>query len=161
VSNLLKKFITQPLLRKMITASIAGTLYALAYGLIFPNPWGLTIDSFVQYLWHFTSSASVYFLFVLPVFWTYGIITSLVSDCIAHFIAKVTSRKIECVSSALIHMLFGWVLLWISLFASILFFFTDRILGRRDHYGWAAAVKSLVIPIAVWVVLVSVIWIKG
>jgi hypothetical protein len=161
VSNPLMEHITQPLPRKMITASFAGTLYALAYGLIFPNPWGLTIDSFGQYLWHFTSSASVYFLFVLPAFWTYGIITSLASDLIAHFISRVTIRKIEWVYSALLHMLFGWLFLWISLSASILFFISDRILGKRDHYGWVTAVKSLVIPIAVWVVFVSFVWIKG
>lgn len=58
----------------------------------------------------------------------YGVLASIISDKVSEFISKKVERgKVELIAGVL-DIVFGLILLWYSLVASILFFITDRIL---------------------------------
>ena len=147
--------------RKIVTASISGTFFALILGFAVPNPFGdQDITTFQGYLFSTVSSASIYILYSFPMILTYGVITSLLSDKISEFITSKADRKQdEIVVSGIMHLIFGLILLWYSLTASILYFITDRIMKtRKSSYGWLDVIKSLSFPILTWLLLMAIVW---
>jgi hypothetical protein len=148
-------------MRKVIAGAITGTLYGLLFGIIDPNPGGKII-SLKEYLWYFIVSTPVYLMYSFPVILVYGTITSCMSDFIAKFISKRTLERLEIVYSDIFHILFGLILLWYSLLASILFFIVDLFLKTKmKEYRSNQIIISLTIPVCVWLLLMSFIWIKG
>lgn len=144
--------------RKLITASIAGSLYAVLFGVIIPNPFGEEISSVQDYLWRMVNSTPVYLLYSFPVILIYGTATSIVSDILANKIARNKNRRFEIYLTVLFHLLFGSVLLLISLTASILYLIVDRLLMKRNiDYKWGHTFKSLAVPFLLFVLLMGVI----
>ena len=151
-------FIKQVLPRKLLTASISGSLFAILLGLFFP--FGSEINSIKEYLWSFTTSVPFYLMFSFPVIFVYGTITSIISDFLSELITKNSIKRLEPYLSAVFHILFGTVLQWVSLGAATLYFLTDRIFRKkRNQYKWIQAFKSLVIPLLIWVLFMGIIWI--
>jgi hypothetical protein len=74
--------------RKIVTASISGSLYAMLLGMINPNPFGETISSMGDYLFSTVTTTPVYLLYSFPVILIYGGLTSILSDTIGQFIPK-------------------------------------------------------------------------
>ncbi|MGG0718190.1 hypothetical protein ABE096_11460 [Robertmurraya massiliosenegalensis] len=155
----IKEITTNVLPRKLITAAIAGSLFAILMGLVMPSPFGDEINSIKDYLWAFVMVTPVYLMYSFPVIFIYGTITSVISDLLAGLIARSKLRKVEMPISALFHLLFGSILLWVSLFASIVYFAMDRFLmKKRDKYRWVNALQSLAIPLLVWILFMGIIW---
>lgn len=147
--------VTEILPRKIIAASISGSIFAVIFGFIFNT---LGEGGSRGYLVSAITSIPFYMMYSFPVILVYGVSTSMVSDKISEIISK-KNKKTEWVVSGILHILFGCILKWISLGASVLFFITDRILRRRKpHYPWGQAMKSLCIPIAVWLVCMGMVW---
>ncbi|MCM3729859.1 hypothetical protein M3226_30510 [Neobacillus cucumis] len=77
----------------------------------------------------------VYLLYIFPIVIVYGTITSYISDLIANKMSKIISKKYIIIFSALLHGIFGLILIWYSLVGAILFFFIDRLLVKwKVHY---------------------------
>ena len=135
----------QILYRKIISAAITATLHALLLGLFFPISFG---ESSSSSLLEFITNSAVYAMYVYPIIFTYGILTSILSDKMGSLVArKVESRTVEIMISGSCHLLFGIALLWFSLIGAILFFITDRILiGLKKQYTWSNAFISLLLP---------------
>jgi hypothetical protein len=152
-------FIKHVLPRKLLTASISGSLFAILLSLLFPGSFGSEINSIKEYIWGFTKTVPFYLMYSFPVIFVYGTVTSIISDFLSGFITK-KSIRMEPYLSAVFHILFGFVLQWISLGAAILFFVTDRILGKKkSRYKWSHAFKSLIIPFLIWILFMGIIWI--
>src|SRR5699024_4343588 len=103
----------------------------------------------------------VYLMYSFPVILIYGTATSTISDYLSRLILKDTNKKIRMYISLILHVLFGLVLLWYSLIASLLFFITDYILSRKAIYKWMLALKSLIIPILVWIIFMGCVYIMA
>ncbi|MBO0992225.1 hypothetical protein [Bacillus sp. SD088] len=146
------------LARKIITATISGTLFALLLGFISPNPFG---DSGQNYFYTTITVVNVYLLYSFPVILFYGVLTSIASDKIAEFLVKKSgNNKKEMLLSGILHIIFGLVLLPFSLGAAILFFVTDRLLQKRKKsFHWLQTLKSFAIPAFVWIASLGVDWI--
>ncbi|PKR76713.1 hypothetical protein CEY16_12910 [Halalkalibacillus sediminis] len=142
-SNILKEEIP----RKVVAASISGSIFAILMGITDPNPFGDSNLSTFQYIRAFFLATPVYLMYSFPVILIYGVLTSAISDAVARLIARRTKLGFDTYFSLVFHVIFGLILLWYSLVASILFFITDYVLRRRDKYNWVSAVKSLVIPV--------------
>ncbi|MGP4072732.1 hypothetical protein ACTWQB_09285 [Piscibacillus sp. B03] len=143
--------------RKIIAASISGSIFAVLLGIIVPNPFGEEINSLTEYLFLSSLSIPVYILYSFPVILIYGVITSIISD----WLAKRVLEKYELYTSASLHILFGLVLLWFSLGAAVLFFVVDRLLMKRsDIYLWKQALLSLLIPMIVWLIFMGIVWLE-
>jgi magnesium-transporting ATPase (P-type) len=142
--------------RKIVAASISGSIFAVIFGFVFHS---LGEESSQGYLVSAITVIPFYMMYSFPVILIYGVCTSIISDKFGEFISKENKRT-EWVVSAILHILFGLILKWISLGASFLFFITDRLLRRRKpHYLWAQALKSLCIPIGIWLVCMCLIWV--
>jgi hypothetical protein len=148
--------------RKIVTASISGSLYAMLLGMINPNPFGETISSMGDYLFSTVTTTPVYLLYSFPVILIYGGLTSILSDTIGQFISRnVNHEKAELTVSGILHLIFGLILGLHSLGAAILFFVTDRVLQKRNkRYDGLQAFKSLALPLAVWLVFMGMVWIE-
>lgn len=149
------------LARKIIAASVSGTLFAVLLGFIAYDPFGGNdIGSIQSYVFSAVSIIPLYMIYSFPVILIYGVLTSIISDKIGGFIAvKAKEEKAEGIVSGALHVVFGLILFWISLGASILFFITDRVLKRRNSkYTWFDAVKSLALPILVWFLSMMIFW---
>jgi hypothetical protein len=148
--------------RKIITASLSGSIYAILLGLIVPNPFGESIPSLADYLFAVAMSTPVYLMYSFPVIFVYGIFASIISDKVTQLVMKrANSQKIEIVLSAVLHLLFGLVLQLYSLAASILFFIVDRVLQKGGkNYTGMQALKSLAVPLAVWIFFMGIIWLE-
>lgn len=145
--------------RKIITATIASSLYSVLLALIYPNPFGDNIDSFREYMWNFIMATPTYLIYSFPVILIYGTLTSTLSDNLSKFISTNKDSKKEIYISALFHLLFGLILLWVSLAASIIYFCVDRFLIKKmNSYKWNQAFKSLVIPLLLWLLFMGIIW---
>lgn len=141
--------------RKIIAASISGSFFAVIFGFIFNT---IGEGGSQGYLVSAMTSIPFYMMYSFPVILIYGVSTSMVSDKIGEILSK-QNKKTEWVISAGFHILFGLILKWVSLGASFLFFITDRLLRRRKpYYTWGHALKSLCIPIGVWLVCMGMIW---
>jgi hypothetical protein len=143
--------------RKIISAAIAGALYAVLFSLIVPNP--LDINSISKYIWSFIMATPVYLIYSFPVILIYGTLTSTLSDYLSKFISNNKDSKKEIYISFLFHLLFGLILLWVSLIASIIYFLVDRFLIKKSNiYKWRQAFKSLTIPFLLWGLFMGIIW---
>ncbi|MFD2762482.1 hypothetical protein [Lentibacillus juripiscarius] len=154
-----KKEISQILSRKIISATISGSLFAILLGLFIPNPFGGDINSVGEYFQAFVLSVPMYLIYSLPVILLYGTITSTISDYIARLTSNYTSENLKIYFSIALHIIFGLILLWYSLLASFLYFITDYILRKRNIHKWNNALKSLGIPILVWIVFMGSVYI--
>lgn len=153
--------VSQLITRKIIASSIAGTIFAVFFGIITANPFGEEFNTLGEYIWGVILSTPFYLMYSFPVILVYGTVTSLVSDLLSNLITRNRYSKLEIYVSAIFHLLFGTILLWISFTAAALYFLTDRILARRENYNWKASLTSLLIPMGVWLTFMSFIWIKG
>ncbi|RKD25762.1 hypothetical protein BEP19_02130 [Ammoniphilus oxalaticus] len=151
------------LFRKIITASIAGSLFAILLGIIRPSPFGEPITSLSNYLFSVVSITLIYLMYSFPVIFIYGTLTSIISDKLGAVVStKLENDRYEHIISGVFHLLFGLVLLYVSLGASILFFITDRILLKnKNNYRLSHAMKSLAIPITVWLICMGIVYIEN
>ncbi|MEH7380992.1 hypothetical protein V7138_10970 [Bacillus sp. JJ1533] len=157
--NLIEK-INQILPRKLITASITGSLFAVLFGIFLSSLFGDEINSIKEYFWNFTLSVPFYLMYSFPVIFVYGTVTSIISDFLSRLIAKNRMKRSEPYFSLIFHLLFGSILQWVSLSAAILYFIIDRILQKKyNQYKWSQAFISLAIPLLVWVFFMGIIWI--
>src|SRR5690625_4570575 len=154
-----KSDISPILSRKVISASISGSLFAILLGLFVPDPFGVGISSFGEYIQDFVIAVPAYLMYSFPVILLYGTITSTISDYIANFISNYTKKSPRIYLSFVLHIIFGLILLWYSLLASIIYFITDYILIKKDIYKWNNALKSLGIPILVWIIFMGIVYI--
>ncbi|WP_077307877.1 hypothetical protein [Terribacillus halophilus] len=141
-----------------MSASISGTLFAVILGFVIPDSFDLS--QIGNYLFSSITTIPVYIIYSFPVIIIYGIATSVVSEKAGEAIsAKTQDKKAEFIVSGAMHAVFGLILFWYSLGASVLFFITDRILkNRRYEFGWMEAVKSLAIPSIAWCLCMAVAW---
>lgn len=145
--------------RKIISASIAGALFAILCGLVFPIFTGDDANTIQEYSWGIVSMIPVYLLYSFPVILIYGSVTSIISDSLASLILRGKFQKLEIYISALFHLLFGSILLWFSLLASIIYFAVDRFyVKKKGNYKWNQALMSLAIPLLLWIVFMGIIW---
>lgn len=150
------------ILRKIISASVSGSLFAILLGSIVPNPFGEDISSITDYLFNFIIATPVYLMYSFPAILIYGVLTSVVSDKISDLISrKNNNEKFEVIISGILHILFGLILLPYSLGAAILFFITDRLLQKSNHkFNWLQSVKSLAIPCVVWLSFMGMVYLE-
>ncbi|MDR4938160.1 hypothetical protein RGU11_17405 [Rossellomorea marisflavi] len=146
--------------RKIMSACISASLFAIVLALINPNPFGEAITSVWDYIFSATLATPAYLLYSFPVILVYGVLTSVISDKLASVIGSKIHRY-ETALSCGFHMLFGLVLLPYSLGAALLFFITDRRLQATNHIGKPIdALKSLILPPALYVICMGVIYIQ-
>lgn len=149
-------------MRKIISASVSGSLFAILLGSIVPNPFGGDISSITNYLTAFVISTPAYLMYSFPVILIYGVLTSIISEKSSHLIVRKTNNeKIKVIISGVLHVLFGLILLPYSLAAAILFFITDRLLHKSNYkLNWLHAVKSLAIPCMVWLSFMVMVYLE-
>lgn len=140
--------------RKIVAASISGSIFAIIFGFVFNS---LGEGNSQANLVSTITSIPFYMMYSFPVILVYGVSTSMISDRIGEFFSK-QDKMTEWMVSAILHILFGLILKWVSLFAAVLFFITDRTLRRKPHYRWGEALKSLCIPIGIWLVCMGLVW---
>ncbi|UHA73693.1 hypothetical protein [Paenibacillus sp. 481] len=101
-------------------------------------------------------------MFSFPVILVYGVLTSMLSDYIGKRVAmKWKKKNAELFVSAALHLVFGLVLLWVSLIAALLFLITDILLRRKKtHYSSLSALISLGLPVFVWTFCLGILWIN-
>lgn len=102
----------------------------------------------------------LYLMYSFPVILIYGVVTSILSDKIGELLSKKGKYpKVEWIVSGIFHIMFGFILLYISLLAAILFFIVDRILKKYNkRFHWKQAVKSLAIPVGLWIIFMGKYW---
>lgn len=149
--------IRQALPRKVIAAVFASILFAVILGLIDPNPFGQTPNSLGNYLEAFILATAVYLLYSFPVILIYGTLTSTTSDFIAYSVASYTNKPIEFYVTLVLHLIFGLILLWYSLLASIIFLVIDKMLSRKKGYKWKDAFKSVGVPVLIYIAFMIVV----
>ncbi|MCP1144596.1 hypothetical protein MKZ01_08260 [Lysinibacillus endophyticus] len=148
--------------RKIISASISGSLFAILLALIVPNAFGESISSITDYIFTFILATPVYLMYSFPVILIYGVLTSIVSDIISNLITrKNNNKKIEVILTVIFHVFFGLILLPFSLGAAILFLITDKLIQKSNYkFNWVHSVKSLAIPCAVWLLFMGMIYLE-
>ncbi|MBN8203606.1 hypothetical protein [Bacillus sp. NTK034] len=151
--------INQMFARKVIAASISGSMFAIVLGLIVTDPFVGEAGSAGEYFQGAMISIPFYLIYSFPVILVYGTLTSAVSDLLAFFISNRTNRVMEIYISLILHLLFGSILLGLSLAAAVLFFITDYILQRKQFGGWRNALKSLGLPVLVWIVFMGGVYV--
>ncbi|RBP90059.1 hypothetical protein DFO70_110165 [Cytobacillus firmus] len=151
--------VSQMFARKIIAASISGSLFAVVLGLILTDPFVGEASSAGEYFQGTILSIPFYLLYSFPVILVYGTLTSAVSDLLAFFISNRTNRKLELYISLILHLLFGSILFGVSLAAAVLFFITDYILRRKQFGSWRYALKSLGLPVFVWIVFMGGVYV--
>lgn len=147
-----KSEISPMLSRKIISASISGTIFAILLALFMPDPFDMGISSVGEYIQEFLISVPGYLIYSFPVILVYGTLASTICDYLACFISNRTNKRLEIYFSFALHLLFGLVLLWFSLLAAILYFITDTILIKKNIYKWKNAFVSLGIPFLVLII---------
>jgi len=149
------------LYRKIAAASIAATLHSILLGLLFPNPFWESVKD--GYFWSFMSWTPVYMSYVFPAMFTYGILTSVLSDKAGSWIARKSGdSRLDIMVSGSLHLVFGLVLLWFSLPGAVLFFLIDRLLSKfRSTIQGSAAAFSLLIPLLFFALFVGAVSIRA
>ena len=101
-------------------------------------------------------------MYSFPAVLIYGVFTSIISDKVSKYIStKIKNEQSEIIISGVLHIGFGLILLIYSLSASILFFITDRILQKgKKEYKLSQAIKSLTIPIALWLTFMGIVYVE-
>lgn len=142
--------------RKIVAASITSTVYAilLACGVTMTGVRenGGTSDLLSGFLLMTVAYLAVSF----PVMLTYGVLSSWCSDWLAK---RFSPERLQWFTSFALHILFGLVLLWLSLLPAILFFLIDRRLMNRMDVTKRAAVKSMLIPIGYLLIVMGSVYI--
>ncbi|MBH0166907.1 hypothetical protein IHV12_18465 [Fictibacillus sp. 7GRE50] len=149
--------------RKLVAASLSGTIYAIILGFSMPNPFGdESFNSVLSYVFASIGIIPVYMMYSFPAILIYGVITSVISDKVGEFILiKSENKNAELIISGALHMIFGLILLWYSLMAAVLYYITDRILRKRNkEIKWYDALISLSIPFLTWIGTMGTVWIK-
>lgn len=148
--------------RKIISASLSGALFTILLGFMLPNPFKEQVVAEQNYFYSAISIMPVYLMYSLPVILIYGVLTSIISDNVAKFVSiKNKKKNLEVIISGVLHIVFGLVLLPYSLGAAMLFFVIDRILQKQTkNFDWLQTIKSFAIPITVWAITLSVVWIN-
>lgn len=155
----MKGTVSSLLSRKIISASIAGSLFAILLWFVFPVSLAEDANSIGEYLWGFVSLTPVYLMYSFPVILVYGTATSILSDFLAGLISRGKLKKLEIYIAALFHLLFGSILLWVSLLASIIYFVVDRFfVKKKGEHKWSQALLSLALPLLLWIVCMGIIW---
>jgi hypothetical protein len=141
--------------RKIISASISCTLYAILLSIFF-NPFGSKGSIFYSVI----SSLPMYMIYAVPAIFFYGIITSILSDKIGELSKRYSNLKyISLLISSIFHFLFGLILGWLSLLAAGIFFITDQLLlKKKPKYTGKEAITSLVIPVCVFILFLGTIY---
>lgn len=154
--------------RKLIGASLSGSIFAILFGLFVPYPNTPTSNLIWQYISSVLISIPVYLMYSFPFILIFGGITSLLSEIISRRMTK--NQKAEFVVSGALHMAFGSVFFLIfnpyagllSLAAAFLFFVTDRYLqNKRASYRLTQALMSLEIPIGVWILFMGLVYLQN
>lgn len=145
----------QIIFRKIIVASITGTVHSILLGLIFPAPFGKSPES--HFFLDLITATPTYMMYVLPVVYTYGIVCSIVSGKIGSFLAKKSDdSRVEILVSGSLHIVFGLFLLIYSLIGAVIFFFVDILLVKmKQKYSLVRAISSLLLPLSLLCVLIS------
>lgn len=143
--------------RKIIAASISGTVFVILLSLVNPNPFEQKEVAVENYFYSVLTIISGYLVFSFPVILLYGIVASIFSDKVANFTSKkLRKENMAIIISGIVHLIFGLVILPYSLGASILFFVTDRLLKKHlENFHWSQAIKSFLIPIVVSIVSIG------
>ncbi|WDH75774.1 MULTISPECIES: hypothetical protein [Exiguobacterium] len=142
--------------RKIIVASITSPIYAILLAC------GVTMTGVREnggmsdVLSGFLLMTVAYVAVSFPIMLTYGVVTSWCSDWLAN---RFGSKRSRWFTSFALHILFGLVLSWLSLLATILFFLIDRRLINRMDVMKRAAVKSLLIPIGYLLIVTGSVYI--
>ena len=149
--------------RKIIAASISGTLFAILLGFVMPHPFGeqeIVVE--LNYFYSATTIIFFYLIYSFPVILIYGVITSIISDKVALYWSKKSrDKKIEMLASGVLHIFFGLVLLPYSLGASVLFFVADKLLLKRNiALHSLQAIKSLLIPLTIGIISLGIVWVE-
>ena len=150
-----KSKISPILPRKIISASISSSIFSILLGLFIPDPFDVGISSVGEYIDDFLVAVPGYLIFSFPVILVYGTIASTISEYLARSISNHTKKSVEFYLSFALHIIFGLVLLWFSLLASILYFVTDYILIKKNIYKWKNALVSLWIPFLVLIIFMG------
>ena len=154
--------------RKVIAASLSGSIFAILFGLFVPDPTSSPANSIWQYISSVLISIPVYLMYSFPFILIYGGITSLLSEIISRRMTK--NQRAEFVVSGVLHLAFGSVFFLIfnpyagtlSLAAAFLFFVTDRYLqNKRASYRLTQALMSLEIPIGVWILFMGLVYLQN
>ncbi|WP_246041901.1 hypothetical protein [Robertmurraya kyonggiensis] len=145
--------------RKIISASIAGSVFAILCGFVFPSFVGEDADTMREYMWGVVSMIPVYLMYSFPIILVYATVTSIISDFLAGLILRGKLKKLEIYVSAIFHLLFGSILLWVSLLASIIYFVVDRFwVKKKGSHKWSQALLSLALPLLLWIIFMGIIW---
>ncbi|TDL82425.1 hypothetical protein [Peribacillus frigoritolerans] len=141
--------------RKIISASISSTLYAILLSIFFYR-FGSNGSIFYSVI----SSLSIYMIYVVPAIFFYGIITSILSDKIGELSKRYSNLKyISLLISIIFHFLFGLILGWISLLAAGIFLITDQLLlKKKPYYTVKEAIISLVILVSFFILFWGTIY---
>lgn len=144
--------------RKIIAASWTVPLYALLLSVVEFSQQTLMETSFLERISGFLLLCTIYMAYSFPIILTYGVVTSWFSDWVAK---RISSERIQSITSIVLHILFGLVLSWLSLLAAILFFLIDHRLMNRMTLTKRAAIKSLFIPIGCLLVVMGSVYLIG
>ena len=144
--------------RKIIAASWTVPLYALLLSIVEFSQQTLMETSFLERISGFLLLCTIYMAYSFPIILTYGVVTSWFSDWVAK---RISSERIQSITSIVLHILFGLVLSWLSLLAAILFFLIDRRLMNRMTLTKRAAIKSFFIPIGCLLVVMGSVYLIG
>ncbi|MDV2582377.1 hypothetical protein [Alkalibacillus haloalkaliphilus] len=148
----LQKGIDYLIIRKLMSASISCSIYALFLGFFGPYSDSYSsLNDFLVNLDSYLGSIPVFLMYSLPIFLIYGTITSLISDYIARLISKLTSNKVFVVFSGILHLLFGFYFTWVGLLAAFLYFITDLVLKKKGLYDLKKLRFSLMIPVVMFI----------
>lgn len=154
----LKVHVVQVLPRKIIAAAISGSIYVIFFALVKSNIYENNGYSPWQYVEMIVVTTLGYMLFSFPVIFLYGPLSSIISDLLSSILTKNGSVKLEFLLSLLFHLIFGLLLLWISLPVAIIYFIIDRYLRKRKSlYKWNETYKILLIPIGLFLLYIMIL----
>lgn len=142
--------------RKYMAASIAGILYSCLLAILYPDLPGQ--HDYEGQAVHYASIISIYMIYVFAAFYTYAVLTSIISERAGIFLAKKSGdNRLTLLVSLSLHLIFGLVLLWISLPGAILFFLTDFCLKRLiKKHTLPKMLLSICLAAAFWTLCLAV-----
>ncbi|WP_052712082.1 hypothetical protein [Domibacillus indicus] len=148
--------------RKVIAGALAGTLFFVAAAFLQQLPLSAPADAWPAFLQRVANALPVYMMYIMPVMLAYFVLASMISDSIARFLARKQNGQFEGIYALVFHLLFGMILLWLTVLAMLLFFVIDRILQKwRERYTYKHALTSLLLPLTVWFALMIIAFMKG
>ncbi|WP_214626322.1 hypothetical protein [Paenibacillus agaridevorans] len=153
----------QMFMRKLISAAIATPLFSILYAWFGPDPFGdnASYYSLGDRLHEAIGYTMVYMMYAAPAIYIYGVMTSVISELISR--AATSHLWLRLVISAILHIAFGLILLYISLLAAVLFFLADTLLAlfRKKSYTIQFALASLLLPLSIWLACLAYMHVVG